>query len=675
MCKEGAPDSATQVAQSQPAPLPPPTFEAIYAGAEQVTLDGLANGARFTVSRNGASIGTYHTWGGRTLLTISPPAVAADSFSATQVLCPGVGPSAPWTITVLPCSALPAPTVGAIQDGDASITVLTFTVGARIRVYINGVKVGDGGGPVVALTSAVADGDVIVVRQSVGSCDGKTAQQVMSRCVDPPIGADPSALDLFPVGNTEYDGGQITLHGQSFSVKGTVYYPAEADGSATPFNVRLGKLGPSPIVFLAHGNHSPSSPSHLGYDYFQAQLARMGIVACSVFLNETNGDGGGTGNILDRADLIIAGIKQMQSLSAGADAIFGGRLDFSRVGLMGHSRGGDAVVQVPTRITLLGVTIQAVLALAPTNFFGAASPKPSGYAFMTLLPAADGDVVDNDGAVFYDTATPSPLKAELYVFNANHNYFNRQWLNNDNSGGLPTMARSDHERILSAYGCAFYRAMLLKHDTTAYLTGRLLPAGVMTANVHLAFARDSALVVDGHDTGTWVPANSMGQTTTQTAGLAGSEFAFAQSAAAFNGSFFGRSVGMVAQAKRGGGTYRSPLSTRLNLTNRQIWVRVAELFTGSIPSTATGFQLGLEDSTGAVAWVDSDEMGGVTRPFDRTAYDSLTKTMPLTLRFNTHCFKPVRGRLNLKQIQALLLRLNRPKPVPLAFEDLQIQAI
>jgi len=34
---------------------------------------------------------------------------------------------------------------------------------------------------------------------------------------------------------------------------------------------------------MAHGNHCPASdPSHLGYDYFQADLAKMGIIAVSV---------------------------------------------------------------------------------------------------------------------------------------------------------------------------------------------------------------------------------------------------------------------------------------------------------------------------------------------------------------------------------------------------------
>lgn len=88
---------------------------------------------------------------------------------------------------------------------------------------------------------------------------------------------------------------------------------------------------------------------------------------------------------------------------------------------MGHSRGGDCVIAAAERINLPGVTIRAVLPLAPVNS-GANSGKPHGYAFMTLLPAADGGVVDNNGTQFYDQATPDLFKTQLYIDHANHNY-------------------------------------------------------------------------------------------------------------------------------------------------------------------------------------------------------------------------------------------------------------
>ena len=85
---------------------------------------------------------------------------------------------------------------------------------------------------------------------------------------------------------------------------------------------------------------------------------------------------------------------------------------------------------LPSVIGAIGVTIRAVLALAPTNFrfwVGMPTIAPKGYAFATILPAADGDVVDNNGAQFYDQSVPEPYASQVYVHSANHNFFNTEW--------------------------------------------------------------------------------------------------------------------------------------------------------------------------------------------------------------------------------------------------------
>jgi hypothetical protein len=105
----------------------------------------------------------------------------------------------------------------------------------------------------------------------------------------------------------------------------------------------------------------------------------------------------------------------------------------------------------------------------------------------------------------------------------------------------------------------------------------------------------------------------------------------------------------------------------------------------SVPAGATGFMLGLEDESGAIAWVDSDGVGGLPRPLDRRAYDlaqryatDKTKTMLKTLRFPVSCFKsPPRSRkpFDPKRVVAVRLRMNRMDKRALAFDDLQIVVI
>jgi hypothetical protein len=670
LCKDPSPPSLEEITQTPPSPLPAPGFDPIPEGGEQIVINNIVNGAAVTLVRNGLPQGTWGCWGGRLIAGLSPTFNAADVFTATQAMCPGDPASPPGTGTITPCSSLPAPKIGPVQSGDTRITITSAAPGATIKVWVNGLHVATGSAPVVPLGTTVKLGDTIHVVQELPGCKGQWVLEVKVACVDPPITGNPAALNLFPVGFAEYDDGS--------GVKGSVYYPAEDDGKNQPFNKRLTKLGRVPIVFMAHGNHSPSDPSYLGYDYFQADLAKMGIIAVSVDCNALNGFFSGVSNIEDRADLIIDSIQHFQSLDTDITSLFFQRIDFKRLGLMGHSRGGDAVVTIPTVITLSGVTIRGVLALAPTNFrfwSGMSTIRPDGYAFMTILPAGDGDVVDNNGAQFYDQAIPSPYRSQLYVHFTNHNFFNRQWLFDDGVGPA-VVSRADHERILTTYGCAFFRNVLLGHGTDSYLSGDQRPGGVLSQHVYLSFSKRGQVAVDHHEDANTIGANSLGLGTAQSGGLSADEFVFAQApfggpaSGAFNDSFFGLTIGMVARPGGPSRLFRSEIGS-MNLTNKEIWIRAAEVVAqqGFVPAGASGFQLGVEDANGITSFVDVNLVGGLPRPYSRP---SPTKSMLKTIRFKADCFKVGQRRLSLGKIRALLIACNRTDERALAFDDLEI---
>lgn len=659
LCKVPGPPSVQHDVVPGPSPMPVPGFDPIYAGGEQVRVTNIANGARVSLVRGTTPVGTYRCWGGSLLVGVAPVLGAGETFSATQQLCPTDKPSDPGTGTVQPCGSLPAPTVGPVQAGDTTLTITSCAPGATIRVWRNLVHVGTGVAPVVPLAATLVAGDTVHVTQSLPGCVGQLALQLRVACVDPPVAGDPSALDLFPVGHAQYADGPV---------RGSVYYPAQDDGEGQPFSEALAAVGRVPVVVMAHGNHDPADPSYLGYDYFQHSLAKAGIVAVSVDCNALNGWVSGVGNIEDRADLVIDSIKHFQALDATPGNTFSGRLDFGRLGLMGHSRGGDAVVTVPTVIGSIGVTIRAVLALAPTNFrywAGMSTIGPAGYAFSTILPAADGDVVDNNGAQFYDTSTPDPFTSQVYVHATNHNFFNRRWASDD--GVTPVLSRGTHERLLDVYGSALFRATLLGDGSAAYLLGTVTPVGVPTGVVHLAYRVAGALDVDHHDDGNTIHVNSLGLPTSQTGGAVADEFPFDQVPAAFNGSFFGLTVGMVMDPKERGAGFRSETGTQ-DLRRRQVWVRVAEVVEGGVAKDGTGFRLGIEDAHGQIGWVDADTVGGVPRPFERPGQ---SKTMLSTLRFRPRCATGPR-RLDLRSVVALHLRSDRDDGRPLAFDDLQL---
>jgi hypothetical protein len=288
---------------------------------------------------------------------------------------------------------------------------------------------------------------------------------------------------------------------------------------------------------------------------------------------------------------------------------------------------------------------------------------------MTILPAGDGDVIDNNGAQFYDQATPGPFKSQVYVHFTNHNFFNRRWLFDDGAGP-PVVSRVDHERILNAYGCAFFRNVLLGHATTSYLSGYRKPSGVVSQHVYLSFLKEGQLTVDHHEDGNGIGQNSLGLPTAQSGALSADEFPFAQVSGAFNGSFFGETTGMVARPGGTGRLYRTEVKT-VNLMNREVWIRAAEVVEqqGTVPPAASGFQLGVEDLNGVTAFVDVDVVGGLPRPYP---HPSSTKSMLNTIRFKADCFGVGNRRLNLRSVRALLIACNRSDKRALAFDDLQI---
>jgi dienelactone hydrolase len=516
-------------------------------------------------------------------------------------------------------------------------------------------------------------------------------------CLRPPVAADdPTSLCLFPVGTRDFDAGTVTVEGRTVPLKGTVFYPGDRAGANAPFARSF--RGRAPVVVLAHGNHGlffdPTNrrvedcddlgcflpiPNHKGYDYLQELYARMGMVAISVDCGPTNCEGLSPTNIRERAGMIVQSLVHFELLNR-TDPTFRDHLDFTRVGLLGHSRGGEAVLVAAETLAApsppVAATVRGVVSVAPTDD-GTSSGTPTGFAFMAVLPAADGDVSTNDGAKFYDRAVPSPFKAQLYIHGGCHNFFNRQWEVNEGRGPA-LLCRAEQERILAAYSCAFYRQVLLAQAQIKFLRVDELPPGVRNDVVHVSIEQSGVVTVDDHENRN-VAVNTLGQATAQTGGLTADEFDFSQAGQRrFNATFFGNTVGLVARTTAVTGRFRSSLGSPRDLTNREIWVRAAEVYNGtSVPAGATGYRLGLEDGGNRVAFVDSDDAGGLPRPYDRRSFDvatgraDRTKTILKTQRFPAACFEAPPG-FDIRDVRAIVLQLDRNDRRAIALDQLQI---
>ncbi|MBA2704400.1 MAG: hypothetical protein H0U60_11165 [Blastocatellia bacterium] len=152
---------------------------------------------------------------------------------------------------------------------------------------------------------------------------------------------------------------------------------------------------------------------------------------------------------------------------------FTGKVDFTNVGLMGHSRGGQGVLAaynlyrnagIDPRATppdiawstrIPGMNIKGIFEIAPTDYFlptasdgsGVQYPNADGTAFNALLPMCDGDVRSLQGVRVFDRAmsftggntgvpaeSPATQKSTYGVWGANHNFFNTEWQQTESLG-------------------------------------------------------------------------------------------------------------------------------------------------------------------------------------------------------------------------------------------------
>jgi hypothetical protein len=220
------------------------------------------------------------------------------------------------------------------------------------------------------------------------------------------------------------------------------------------------------------------SPSHEGYAYLAEQLASRGYLVVSINANRgiTAGpfqDLGTPGNPfiedrglnLARARLVLKHLELLSRWNSGIDPTpsslgfsLRGAIDFRKVALVGHSRGGEGVrgayniytgrntdinpyaaIDWRSRI-VSAVTFKGIFEIAPVDRQTVRTLNAEGTTWSVMLPGCDGDVINQQGLWPYDrmmesfTEQPARQKAFYYVLGANHNYWNTEWQFSDSSG-------------------------------------------------------------------------------------------------------------------------------------------------------------------------------------------------------------------------------------------------
>lgn len=359
----------------------------------------------------------------------------------------------------------------------------------------------------------------------------------------PPLTGDRGAVTLVALTGDAFAGSSLTIPiyritSDAYNLSNQAVPDVGFDTSVTAVVRAPATAEARPLVLFLHGNHEncidgtgfpycdftdahecngTPFPNAEGYVYLMETLAAQGYVTASISANAINCRDDG---IFERGALILEHIKRWKAWTSAAppapfaDGRFTGHVDLAHVSIVGHSRGGDGAAWTPQLLKadpIAGVTLDSVLAIAPTDFHGA-EPADSHYGLM--LAACDGDVSDLQGKRQYDAildnAATGRERSQLFLPGANHNFFNTSWEFDDTDyiwfggtacrpavrvGGPAQRAIMEDYlgRWLEAAGDA---------DAPAYLRGEVaLPASTQAwAGVDLAprwsYASDDRLPID-----------------------------------------------------------------------------------------------------------------------------------------------------------------------------------
>jgi hypothetical protein len=232
--------------------------------------------------------------------------------------------------------------------------------------------------------------------------------------------------------------------------------------------------GKSPLLLFVHGNHgscdSGEGPACTifkrndeGYAYMAKNLASWGYTVVSLDQDElmARQDSLGKGMharrllimaMLDKIKAADEGPLTTEGANVGSQLV--GKVDMTRIGLMGHSRGGDAVASFVLYNQTLPAgerfPLRAVVSIAPVDYERHA---PYGVPYMTVFGSCDGDVSNLQGARLYERSQyasndPYP-RFQVIQVGGNHDAYNTVWqADGDDSGQADAACGPDAKEAL-----------------------------------------------------------------------------------------------------------------------------------------------------------------------------------------------------------------------------------
>lgn len=298
---------------------------------------------------------------------------------------------------------------------------------------------------------------------------------------------EPTSLTVDDESGWYFTPGAFATVSRTFQREALVRFPADVGGATSASQISAARPD-YPLVVVVHGN----GHYYANYGFLLDHLAANGFVAMSIYM--PSGLHG-----LARANAFFNHLALVKT-------IFGPKLQ-NNVGVLGHSRGGEAVFKIArlNQSLGLGIGLNAMFALAPTDQYGretisgaAATPLHVLYgakdADVSGWPPYAGYNVRQSGFSLYDR-TDDKDKSMTFVEDATHNGF----VTTNEFAPAPLLAEADQRRILLADANGFFR-MALRGEAqwTGMLNGEWRAPSVASspAKTHVQYRSTNRRTVD-----------------------------------------------------------------------------------------------------------------------------------------------------------------------------------
>lgn len=234
-----------------------------------------------------------------------------------------------------------------------------------------------------------------------------------------------------------------------------------------PLNGRLWvpeKKGKYPIISIIHGNHSMQEYSDDGYNYLGEYLSSKGYIFNSVDQNFLNGSWEGDfrgKEMTTRSWHFLENLSYLEKLNSDSLSILFNKIDFSKIIVVGHSRGGEAV-NLASRFNKLSTfpdngnvkfdynfNIIGIVTIAPTDYRYNRNYKLENINYLSLQGSMDSDEESFFGlrqSNRISNSIDSLLNVNILIEGANHSQFNTSWGSDDS--GFPSKYLINNKGII-----------------------------------------------------------------------------------------------------------------------------------------------------------------------------------------------------------------------------------